>query len=136
MDENKPGSLFHSDRADRQFQTGEDMIVITDLDSAMSALKLIVEQGEGLSDGGEGSHYRKFTEMLETSIKTPIDCYPVVHNPVTAKYAGQKNIHKVRHWTLEVTWKCLPLTQVMLASDAAVSFVVAINRSHLLNGGC
>ena len=38
---------------------------VTGLDSAVAAIEVIVEQGEGARDDNEQSHYRRFLAMLE-----------------------------------------------------------------------
>lgn len=54
-------------------------------------MTLIIEQGEGstgmvpIPNLGQ-SHYEIFKELRDDSIKHPLDCYPVVNNPVTEKY--------------------------------------------------
>jgi hypothetical protein len=94
--------LFDPDTLSKQFQTADgswyddDMTVIHDLDSAVKAMTIIIEQGEGST--GESvkntvqSHYQVFKELYE---EHPLICYPVVENPVTESFKGEK-IYKAR----------------------------------------
>jgi hypothetical protein len=69
-----------------------DLSLITDLDSAMSAMKTIVEQGEGILESHydddskkELAHYFKFQRIVEG--EAPLgDVWPIVKNPKTADY--------------------------------------------------
>ena len=69
-----------------------DLSLITDLDSAMSAMQTIVEQGEGIQDSHyddpskkELAHYYKFERIVEGD--APLgDVWPVVKSPKTVDY--------------------------------------------------
>ena len=60
---------------------------VTDLESAVSAIEGIVEQGEGARDDNEQSHYRRFLAMLEEYDRILVDepdfepGRPVMENP-------------------------------------------------------
>lgn len=62
-------------------------------------MRLIIEQGEGSTGmvphpNAGHSHYEIFKELRDDPIKHPLDCYPVVNNPITEKYK-HLNIYKV-----------------------------------------
>jgi argonaute-like protein implicated in RNA metabolism and viral defense len=64
------------------------MVQVSDLNSAFRALNVIIEQGEGHDQHVEGSHYEIFHDL--TKITGQIVCYPVVENPTTDAYKGEK----------------------------------------------
>jgi hypothetical protein len=68
-----------------------EMIPVSDLNSAFAAINIIVEQGEGHDQHVEGSHYEIFHDL--TKIIDKIVCYPVVENPTTHAYKGEKLYH-------------------------------------------
>ncbi len=69
-----------------------DLSVVNDLDSAMSAMRIIIEQGEGIRGSHydddskrELAHYFKFERIAEG--EAPLgEVWPVVKNPRTADY--------------------------------------------------
>lgn len=71
-----------------------DMGLVTDLDSAISAIQTIVEQGEGIRGSHyddpskqELAHYFKFERIAEAD--APLgDVWPVVKDPKTVDYSG------------------------------------------------
>jgi hypothetical protein len=50
--------------ADAYFSSLQGLVPVTDLSSAMAAIKVIVEQGEGASHDSKDSHYSKFVSIL------------------------------------------------------------------------
>jgi hypothetical protein len=94
--------LFDPNMVSKQFQTADGswyddgMTVIDSLQNAEDALNIIIEQGEG-STGDVSipntiqSHYDVFKELYD---KHPLDCYPVVENPITDNFKTEK-IYKV-----------------------------------------
>ena len=102
-------SLFDPKTISKQFQTADgswyddDMTVIHDLESAMKAMTIIIEQGEGST--GESvkntiqSHYQVFKELYD---EHPLICYPVVENPVTENFKNEP-IYNVRASTSAMT---------------------------------
>jgi len=93
--------LFDPKTISKQFQTADgswyddDMTVIHDLDSAVKAMTIIIEQGEGST--GQSikntvqSHYQVFKELYD---EHPLICYPIVENPVTENFKDE-TIYKV-----------------------------------------
>ena len=71
-----------------------DLSLVTDLESALSAIQIIVEQGEGIRGSHyddpskqELAHYFKFERIADGD--APLgDVWPVVKNPSTAGYSG------------------------------------------------
>jgi hypothetical protein len=65
-----------------------ELLVVTDLQSAQSALDFIVEQGEGSSNAHESSHFQRFTSIKEECIQLTLarpefrGHRPVARNPV------------------------------------------------------
>lgn len=103
-------SLFHQDTAVYQFAPGVGYqptvrdaggsIVVTDLDSALKALRTIVIQGEGSPgpyddpDKLEKDHYDVFLDLKNGDATW--DVYPVVENPVSSDYWSlDKRIYQV-----------------------------------------
>lgn len=71
------------------------MAIITNIDDATSALKIVITQGEGAMPGepvtsGILSHYQVF----ETLHEHELDCYDIVEDPVTSEFQGLK-VHPV-----------------------------------------
>src|SRR5882762_1348340 len=101
--------LFDPETLSKQFHTADgswyddDMTVIHDLDSAVKAMTIIIEQGEGST--GESvkntvqSHYQVFKELYD---EHPLICYPVVENPVTENFKSEP-IYNVRASTSAMT---------------------------------
>jgi hypothetical protein len=97
-------AIFHSDSFTRQFHSAdgswydEDMTVVRDLDSAETALNVVIDQGEGNMNrpvqNTVQTHYQVFTE-LQDQTKHPLVCYPVLENPKTSKFSNT-DIYKVR----------------------------------------
>ncbi len=92
-------------------QYGLDLVPVTNLQSATSAIDLILLQGEGLlapPDYVEHTHYCLFTSILDEMKTVPgLDCArPVVRNPLTAMHPDITAPEKVnlitRPETLEV----------------------------------
>lgn len=127
------GKLFHPELAPYQFSpnvgytpkiadTG-DNVTVTDLNSALSAIKIIVDQGEGnpgpYDDPGklEKDHYDKFRDLKDLKLG-PWDCYPVRSNPVTIDYRDKDK-------DLKLYYVCLSLS----AQDNSLIYCVGI--SHL-----
>jgi hypothetical protein len=63
---------------------------IADLPSALSAIDLVIEQGEGRPSDDAPSHYRRFLDMLEDVEGGPAfeAARAVVHNPVLSPHEG------------------------------------------------
>lgn len=63
---------------------------IGDQESALRAIDLIIEQGEGTPVGGDDSHYRNFLAILEELERTPgaAPARPVVANPSLVERDG------------------------------------------------
>jgi len=69
----------------------EDMTAIADFQTALKAITFIVEQGEGSTGKGTvESHYDMFKRLK----KADLGLYPVVDNPITNNFRGQK-VHKL-----------------------------------------
>ncbi|KAF8868017.1 ferritin-like-domain-containing protein [Gymnopilus junonius] len=102
--------LFQPDKAKYQFSPGlgyqarnrdtGGSIVVTDLESALNALTLIVVQGEGSPgpyddpDKLEHDHFDVFTDLKNGDASWEV--YPVVENPVTSDYwKYDKRIYQV-----------------------------------------
>jgi hypothetical protein len=111
LSDNLGDKLFDPSTVTKQFQTADgswydgDMTAISDIDTARAALTVVIEQGEGST--GQAikntvqSHYQVFRELQ----KNPeLDCYPVVLNPITSQYEGQK-IHKVMSSTVGLNYR-------------------------------
>ncbi len=67
---------------------------VTDLESAISAIQIIIEQGEGIRDSHyddptkrELAHYYKFERIADGDVPLG-DVWPVVKNPKSAEYSG------------------------------------------------
>ena len=101
-----------------------DLSLVTDLDSAMSAMQIIIEQGEGIrgshyddASKRELAHYFKFERIAEG--EAPLgDVWPVVKNPKTADYPqflmDMSNLFN--------GWYCymlLVLEDIFMSTDAA-----------------
>ncbi|GJJ10926.1 hypothetical protein Clacol_005155 [Clathrus columnatus] len=107
-------ALFSGDKK-KQLQYGDgswyndEMVVVEDLNSALKALGIILDQGEGSQRQppirGTGSldppppfAVRSHFEIFEDLYKgPPLDCYEVLENPKTKTFetGNQTNIHKV-----------------------------------------
>jgi len=94
--------LFRANSPARQLSEGYfpeiadtgDLKIVTDLESALAAIQIIIEQGEGILDSHyddvnkqELAHYYKFERIAEG--EAPIgDVWPVVKNPHTSDLTG------------------------------------------------
>jgi len=112
-------NLFDPATFSKQFQTAdgswydEDMTVIRDIDNAVAAMTIIIQQGEGAQLGEDGkpiaikntiqSHYQVFEDIHAMNF----ECYPVVSNPETERFTEHTKIHKM-----------------MLAFDAAYCYLL------------
>ena len=67
------------------------MIQVTDKESALAALDIIVEQGEG-SSSTEEAHYQMFLELWK---HVEWDCWPVPHSPTTEHYRNFPFVYQV-----------------------------------------
>ncbi|KAF8555870.1 hypothetical protein OG21DRAFT_1507235 [Imleria badia] len=63
---------------------GSNMVQVTDKESALKALDIIVEQGEG-SSAAEVAHYQMFLELWK---HVDWKCWPVPSSPTTEDYRG------------------------------------------------
>lgn len=70
-----------------------EMVVVKDLDTALHAMDIIVDQGEG-SVGVEDSHYRVFLELYRN--RDMWECWPVEKNPHTSNYKPDSFLYYVR----------------------------------------
>ncbi|KAG8856460.1 hypothetical protein FRB96_006426 [Tulasnella sp. 330] len=143
-------SIFNPDTIGKQFQTAdgswydEDMTVIRDIESAKTALTLIIEQGEGSTGKAIKntiqSHFEVFKELHELDL----DCYPVVTNPSTEEFAENVPIHKMMLafdaaycyllMTMERLWTYEGAMRGRLVSNNVMNLMLTIMRpiSHFL----
>ena len=100
LDKKYPDTLFHKDTLNYQFAPGlgyqakvrdaGGSIVVKNLETAISAIDVIVIQGEGSPgpyddlDKLEKDHYDVFLELKEGDAAW--ETYPVLENPVTSDY--------------------------------------------------
>lgn len=94
--------LFCGDPA---MQVGPDLVempglvVVTDLESALGAIRTIVEQGEGSAAAGEDSHFARFRAMKEeyAALATARPAFrparPVATNPVMRRPVAGDRVH-------------------------------------------
>lgn len=96
------------------YSGGGSVLRVTDLESALAAIRLITEQGEGLGGGifdsqGELSHYYRFEQLTSgryylegdephapTGPALAVDwtaAYPIQRNPRLAAYPGGSELH-------------------------------------------
>lgn len=109
LSKNPDSPLFDQESKTKQFGEDDgvwffdDLKPILNLEDANYAMKLIIQQGEGVHNGEKvddpqnpngtaKSHYETFKDILT---KLP-DIYNVVDNPVTNKYEQEGNIYPVR----------------------------------------
>ena len=69
---------------------GDQMVVVKDLDTAMQALDIIVDQGEG-STGVDDSHYRMFLDLYRN--RDMWECWPVAKNPTRLGYEQKRKFY-------------------------------------------
>ncbi|QRV78533.1 ferritin-like protein [Ceratobasidium sp. AG-Ba] len=107
-DKEHPGKLFDPSTANRQFNQDDSVSIdgmnpITDIASAVTAMTLIIDQGEGGGSVTE-SHWATFNELKNQTI----EYYEVVSDPHTSdsRYEG------------------LPIKTAMLALDAAYCYLL------------
>ncbi|KAF9070234.1 ferritin-like-domain-containing protein [Rhodocollybia butyracea] len=139
--------LFQPDSEGQQFHTADGswyddaMIRITDLKSAVDALTLVIEQGEGSTGVSVKdtiqTHYEVFSELRDDEEKHPLDCYPVVENPETYKFENSDpKIHKVMLFsdavysyllmTLEKLWRYDGIQRGRLVTNNVMNLMLAI----------
>lgn len=91
------GPASHQLRADEV--RAEELWVVTDLASARRAIELIVVQGEGSSEDGDASHYRKFNAIADEyrALLAARPAFspsrPVARNPVMRRPQADDRVH-------------------------------------------
>lgn len=73
---------------------GDSMTVVQDIDTALKAMKKIVDQGEGATGEFEESHYNVFLDLYKR--RDEWDCFDVPTNPTTEGYRNDEYIYRVR----------------------------------------
>ncbi|KAH7332695.1 ferritin-like-domain-containing protein [Rhizoctonia solani] len=113
LHDNLGDDIFDKDSAGRQWKgrEGTPLTPITDLETALDKLELIIEQGEGGPKEPKGkSHFDEFTRLSQYDLAV----YPLASNPKTSQFKDREDTYPVMLafdaaysyllWTLEAGW--------------------------------